>query len=81
MKKPERKDKDPYESVNRRLDALIRITAETLFISNDRKIGEADSNVEFCWLNSHRDCENYGEKRPTFREWGTIWVKERRVKN
>jgi len=42
MKKPERKDKDPYESVNRRLDALIRITAETLFISNDRKIGEAD---------------------------------------
>jgi len=42
MKKPERKDKDPYESVNRRLDALIRITAETLFISNDRKLGEAD---------------------------------------
>ena len=31
MKKTNNEAKDPYESVNRRLDALIRITIETLY--------------------------------------------------
>jgi len=37
--KKKKKIKDPYESVNKRLDALIRVTIETL---DDKKFKEGD---------------------------------------
>jgi hypothetical protein len=41
--KPKTKEiRDPYDSTNRRLDALIRITAETLCRNNNERMEEAD---------------------------------------